>query len=150
MANQSGSADVLAVRVDATPRTPTHAGGRALAQPCRRCGGRPRGLEADPETDPEADGAVAEPWPIRRGRVWPHRLIGQGWPGLGHRTVSLGVGLEQGGSGWAPSGQASPWEQRAAHSRQVRPEEAQEPSWGTLSRAGFPSASGSAASKVDP
>ena len=65
-------------------------------------------------------------------------------------TVCLGVGLEQGGSGRAPSGQASPWEHRAAHSRQVRPEEAQEPSWGTLSRAGFPSASGSAASKVDP
>ena len=35
------------------------------------------------------------------------------------------------GSGWAPSGSASPWECRAAQSRQARPEEAQEPSWGT-------------------
>ena len=34
------------------------------------------------------------------------------------------------GSGWAPSGSASPWECRAARSRQARPEEAQEPSWG--------------------
>ena len=32
---------------------------------------------------------------------------------------------------WAPSGQASSWECRAARSRQARPEEAQEPSWGT-------------------
>eukprot|EP00964_Phaeocystis_antarctica_P058822 scaffold34897_cov59-Phaeocystis_antarctica.AAC.5 len=29
------------------------------------------------------------------------------------------------GSGWAPSGPASSWECRAAHSRQARPEEAQ-------------------------
>ena len=34
------------------------------------------------------------------------------------------------GSGWAPSGPASSWECRAAQSRQARPEEAQEPSWG--------------------
>ena len=35
------------------------------------------------------------------------------------------------GSGWALSGPASSWEYRAAQSRQVRPEEAQEASWGT-------------------
>ena len=35
------------------------------------------------------------------------------------------------GSGWALSGPASSWECRAAQSRQVRPEEAQEPSLGT-------------------
>eukprot|EP00964_Phaeocystis_antarctica_P013141 scaffold7206_cov57-Phaeocystis_antarctica.AAC.2 len=35
------------------------------------------------------------------------------------------------GSGWAPRGPASSWECRAAQSRQARPEEAQEPSWGT-------------------
>jgi hypothetical protein len=34
------------------------------------------------------------------------------------------------GSGWAPSGPASPWECRAARSHQARPEEAQEASWG--------------------
>ena len=34
------------------------------------------------------------------------------------------------GSGWALSGPASPWECRAAQSRQARLEEAQEPSWG--------------------
>ena len=34
------------------------------------------------------------------------------------------------GTGWAPSGPASSWECRAARSRQARPEEAQEPSWG--------------------
>jgi len=33
--------------------------------------------------------------------------------------------------GWAPSGPASPWECRATQSRLSRPEEAQEPSWGT-------------------
>ena len=32
--------------------------------------------------------------------------------------------------GWDPSGWASAWECRAAHNRQVRPGEAQEPSWG--------------------
>ena len=36
------------------------------------------------------------------------------------------------GSGWAPSELAFPWECRAAQSRQVCPEEAQEPSWGIL------------------
>ena len=35
------------------------------------------------------------------------------------------------GSGGAPSGPASSWECRAAQSHQARPEEAQEPSWGT-------------------
>eukprot|EP00964_Phaeocystis_antarctica_P009505 scaffold5152_cov56-Phaeocystis_antarctica.AAC.1 len=35
------------------------------------------------------------------------------------------------GGGWAPSGWASPWERRAAQSRQARPEEAQAPGWGT-------------------
>ena len=35
------------------------------------------------------------------------------------------------GTGWAPSGWASPWECRAAQSRQARPQEVQEPSWGT-------------------
>eukprot|EP00964_Phaeocystis_antarctica_P001686 scaffold881_cov65-Phaeocystis_antarctica.AAC.3 len=39
------------------------------------------------------------------------------------------------GSGWAPSGPASPlWECRAARSRQARPEEAQEPSSGAVKR----------------
>ena len=38
------------------------------------------------------------------------------------------------GSGWAPSGPASPWECRAAQSRQARPEEAQEPSWSAAKR----------------
>ena len=37
------------------------------------------------------------------------------------------------GSGWALSGPTSPWECRAAQSRQARPEEAQEPSWGNAS-----------------
>ena len=35
------------------------------------------------------------------------------------------------GSGWVPSGLASYWECRTAQSHQARPEEAQEPSWGT-------------------
>ena len=37
------------------------------------------------------------------------------------------------GGGWAPApgGPASSWECRAAQSRQARPEEAQEPSWGS-------------------
>ena len=35
------------------------------------------------------------------------------------------------GGGGAPSGGASPWECRAARSRQARPEEAQGASWGT-------------------
>ena len=40
------------------------------------------------------------------------------------------AGSSSRGSGWAPSGPASAWECRAAQSRQARPEEAQEPSWG--------------------
>eukprot|EP00964_Phaeocystis_antarctica_P117172 scaffold81004_cov59-Phaeocystis_antarctica.AAC.1 len=39
------------------------------------------------------------------------------------------------GSGWAASGLACSWECRAAQSRQARPEEAQEPSWGTATGA---------------
>eukprot|EP00964_Phaeocystis_antarctica_P017435 scaffold9629_cov72-Phaeocystis_antarctica.AAC.1 len=39
------------------------------------------------------------------------------------------------GSGWAPSGSASVWECRAAWSRQARPGEALEPSWGIAKRA---------------
>eukprot|EP00964_Phaeocystis_antarctica_P083851 scaffold52787_cov60-Phaeocystis_antarctica.AAC.2 len=35
------------------------------------------------------------------------------------------------GGGWASSGLDSSWECRAAQSHQARPEEAQEPSWGT-------------------
>ena len=35
------------------------------------------------------------------------------------------------GGGWAPTSWVSPWECRAAQSRQAYPEEAQEPSWGT-------------------
>eukprot|EP00964_Phaeocystis_antarctica_P096583 scaffold62868_cov28-Phaeocystis_antarctica.AAC.1 len=38
------------------------------------------------------------------------------------------------GSGWAPRGPASSWECRAAQSRQARPEEAQEASWGAAKR----------------
>ena len=38
------------------------------------------------------------------------------------------------GNGWAPSGPASPWECRATQSRQARPEEAQEPSWGAATK----------------
>eukprot|EP00964_Phaeocystis_antarctica_P078999 scaffold49166_cov58-Phaeocystis_antarctica.AAC.1 len=38
-------------------------------------------------------------------------------------------------SGWAPRGPASFWECRAAQSRQARPGEAQEPSWGAAKRA---------------
>ena len=41
------------------------------------------------------------------------------------------------GRSWVPSGRASPWECRAAQYRQVRPEEAQEPSWGTAKGALF-------------
>ena len=37
------------------------------------------------------------------------------------------------GSGWAPSGPASSWECRAG--REARPEEAQQPSWGTATGA---------------
>ena len=37
-------------------------------------------------------------------------------------------GLGGGYGGWEPSGAATPWECRAAQSRQARPEEAQEPS----------------------
>eukprot|EP00964_Phaeocystis_antarctica_P039296 scaffold22481_cov49-Phaeocystis_antarctica.AAC.1 len=75
----------------------------------------------------------------------------RGWPGhrpsCGRRCAALcpppgwskagtSAGLEAAssssrGSGWAPRGPASPWEYRAAQSRQARPEEAQEPSWGT-------------------
>ena len=40
------------------------------------------------------------------------------------------AGSSNRGSGCAPSGWASPWECRAAQSRQVRPEEEQEASWG--------------------
>ena len=36
------------------------------------------------------------------------------------------------GGGGAPSGWASLWECRAAQSHQARPEEVQEPSWGTV------------------
>ena len=43
------------------------------------------------------------------------------------------VGSSIRGSGWALSGPASPWECRAAQSRQARPEEAPEP-WGTTSK----------------
>eukprot|EP00964_Phaeocystis_antarctica_P013597 scaffold7457_cov62-Phaeocystis_antarctica.AAC.2 len=39
------------------------------------------------------------------------------------------------GSDWALRGPASPWECRAAQSRQECPEEAQEPSWGTAQTA---------------
>ena len=53
--------------------------------------------------------------------------------GKGGETGGFGGGwLEQSRRcGWAPSGLASSWECRAARSRQARPEEAQEPSWGT-------------------
>ena len=55
----------------------------------------------------------------------------------GGSTVVTSAALEAAnssprGSGWAPSGPASAWECRAALSRQARPEEAQEPSGGTL------------------
>ena len=39
------------------------------------------------------------------------------------------------GGGWGPSGWASPWECRAARSRQARAEEAQGASWGTAKEA---------------
>ena len=42
------------------------------------------------------------------------------------------------GSDGALSGPASPWERRAAQSRQARPEEAQEPSWGPAKGALLP------------
>eukprot|EP00964_Phaeocystis_antarctica_P087770 scaffold55781_cov36-Phaeocystis_antarctica.AAC.1 len=42
------------------------------------------------------------------------------------------------GSGGAPTGPASSWERRAVQSRQARPEEAQEPSWGAAQEALWP------------
>ena len=52
---------------------------------------------------------------------------------MAKRSEIAGFG---GGSGWVPSGLASSWEYRAAQSRQARPEEAQEPSWGTAKGGG--------------
>ena len=52
---------------------------------------------------------------------------------VGSATLEA-AGSSTRGSGWGHSGLASFWERRAAQSRQARPEEAREPSWGTAKR----------------
>ena len=49
---------------------------------------------------------------------------------VGPAALAAVAGSSRGG-GWAANGPASPWEWRAAQSHRARPEEAQEPSWGT-------------------
>ena len=79
---------------------------------------------------------------------WSHHRLG-GWPGSVRpafldgqeavKSATLGAARSSTrGGGWAPSGWASLWECRAAQSRQARPEEAQEPSWGGGTDKGSP------------
>ena len=51
------------------------------------------------------------------------------WSRAGEWAVLEAASSSTRGSGWAPSGRASPWECRAAQNRQARPEEVQGPSW---------------------
>eukprot|EP00964_Phaeocystis_antarctica_P030740 scaffold17390_cov71-Phaeocystis_antarctica.AAC.2 len=53
------------------------------------------------------------------------------WSAAGKWAALEADSSNTGGGGWGPSGPASSWERRAAQSRQERPEEALEPSWGT-------------------
>ena len=53
------------------------------------------------------------------------------------------------GGGGVPSGPVSPWECRATLSHQARPEEAQEPSWGTAKGGHFGRAEEQSASKAE-
>ena len=53
------------------------------------------------------------------------------WSKAGKWAALEAASLSTRGSGWTLSEPDPPWERQAAQSHQARPEEAQEPSWGT-------------------
>eukprot|EP00964_Phaeocystis_antarctica_P055825 scaffold32870_cov36-Phaeocystis_antarctica.AAC.1 len=57
--------------------------------------------------------------------------VAPGWSNAVNLAALEAAGSSSRGSGCALSGPACSWVPRAAQSRQARPEEAQEPSWGT-------------------
>ena len=89
------------------------------------------GLVSPAQDDLVGDGAGA---PLAQGGEHHEQAVPE-WSKAVESAALVAARSSTRGSGWPPSGWASSWECQAAQSRQVRLDEAQEPSWDTAKEA---------------